>query len=71
MRVFGRKKVENKPLCFHLWRLIDYASITEVSDLSTTHYFTVGCKKCGDVKKVDEYGYYNLKRLGLLQEVSE
>jgi hypothetical protein len=66
MNWFKRKvKSEPTPLCFHEWKVADVGvgySYNGIVD-DAYDYFVLGCEKCGDRRKVNEYEFDRMKRL--------
>lgn len=68
--IFKRKPIEDKPLCFHEWRLAD-AGVDETTDCVTMYfddYYVIGCEKCLETRKLNEVEYSRVRRSGLLKE---
>jgi hypothetical protein len=66
---FKRKPKENKPLCFHEWRVADFGTTPaynamEIDDI----YYVIGCEKCGNSRKVGDYEFSKMKDVGFIKE---
>lgn len=63
---FKKKKKEEKEICFHEWRVIDFVSEID-SSLAYEEHYELGCVKCCRTKIVDKYGFKELVKVGLIQ----
>jgi hypothetical protein len=61
-----RSKTEDKPLCFHEWKVADFGVGYEYNGIDDDAYawYVIGCEKCGTSRKVDEYEFGVMRRAG-------
>jgi hypothetical protein len=66
---FKRKVNEEKPLCFHEWRVTDFGVGYEYNGVSEDSYvyYDLGCKKCGAARRVSDYEYYRMISAGVVK----
>lgn len=69
MSLFGRRKPkEDRPVCFHKWKVADVAVEYEYNGFAedAIDYYEIGCVKCGKLRKVDTYEYSRVRRSGMI-----
>lgn len=68
MRLFGRKSKEERPLCFHEWKVADVMVEYEYNGVAedSVDYYETGCVNCGKIRKVDRYEYLRMCNAGMI-----
>lgn len=68
--MFKRKLKKTKSLCFHDWRVADFEVYVDSDGTCTdyTNLYVLGCDKCKSSRKVDEFVFKEMERIGLIKE---
>jgi hypothetical protein len=67
---FKREIREEAAICFHRYSLVDFHSFVD-SSMAIENYYEIGCVKCGTKRTVDEIGYSDMKKIGLISEEAD
>lgn len=67
--IHKNKRKEKKSKCFHEWCVVDFEEIVESDGTCTdfNEYYILGCEKCENTRRVDEFVFEKMKQTGLIK----